>query len=319
MDEEQEQSFFYNQLRIAKQKRIKKEIIKICEGKFNPDDKKSYVILKIVVEYLGIALGALIMAIGISLLLLPNELSTGGFSGVATIFYYFVKLPVGKVMLVLNIPLLIISYFKIGKSFLFKSIYGIATLSFFIDILDGLTPLTHDRFLACIYGGILAGIGTAIILKLQGSTGGSDLFSYVVREYKPQYRTSNLILVFDFVVITLNVIFFKTIEIGLYSAIAIYLMGKMIDIIFEGTNFAKTLLIISPKYKEIAEEIGKELNRGSTGIYSKGMYTNEERTMLLCVGSRTEAYTIQSIAKKIDKGSFIIILNAREVLGKGFK
>jgi uncharacterized membrane-anchored protein YitT (DUF2179 family) len=96
-------------------------------------------------------------------------------------------------------------------------------------------------------------------------------------------------------------------------------MGKMIDIIFEGTNFAKTLLIISPKYKEIAEEIGKELNRGSTGIYSKGMYTNEERTMLLCVGSRTEAYTIQSIAKKIDKGSFIIILNAREVLGKGFK
>ena len=316
---EEDKSFLNSQLKIAKQKRIKKKIITICQGQMTEEDKKSYMILRIIIEYIGIAVGTFIMAVGTSLLLLPNELSTGGFAGVATIFYYLFKFPVGKVMLLFNIPLLIIAYFKIGKEFLLKSVYGIILLSFFIDVLDGFNPLTHDRFLACIYGGILSGIGTAIVLKLNGSTGGSDLFSYVIREYKPQYRTSNLILIFDFIVVTLNVIFFRTIEIGLYSAIAIYLMGKMIDIIFEGTNFAKTLLIISPKYQEIAEAVGKRINRGSTGIYSKGMYTNDKKMMLLCVGSRTEAYDIESIAKSIDRGAFIIILNAREVLGKGFK
>lgn len=307
-------------LKKLRQDKIKRDIIRICNGQFDEyNENKKYIIFKIIIEYLAIAVGTLIMAIGISFLLLPNELSTGGFSGLATILYYLFKLPVGQVMVALNIPLLIISYFKIGKKFIIKSIYGIFTLSLFVDLLDGFTFFTTDRFLACIYGGILSGIGTAIVLKLGASTGGSDLFSYIIREYKPQYRASNIILGFDFIVITLNVIFFKTIEVGLYSVIAIYLMGKMIDIIFEGTNFAKTLLIISSKYQQIATEIGKSLNRGSTGIYSKGMYTNEEKMMLLCVGSRTEAYNMESIAKKIDKNSFIIILNAREVLGKGFK
>lgn len=96
-------------------------------------------------------------------------------------------------------------------------------------------------------------------------------------------------------------------------------MGKMIDLIFEGVNFAKIILIISPNYREIAARIENEVNRGSTGLYSKGMYTNEEKVTLLCVGSRTEAYSMETIAKKIDKSAFIIILNAREVLGKGFK
>ena len=145
------------------------------------------------------------------------------------------------------------------------------------------------------------------------------MLSYVIRSYKPQYRSSNLILTTDTIIITINVFFFKAIEVGLYSAIAIFLMGKMIDLIFEGVNFTKVVLIISPKYKAIAEKIGKDVNRGSTGVYAKGMYTNEEKMMLLCVGSRTESYEIEQIAKNVDRTSFIIILNAREVLGKGFK
>ena len=302
--------------------KIKRDIIKICGGeyenlKYNKNKKKNAI--NIIKEYLIITLGTISMAIGTSLFLLPNELSTGGFAGVATIIYYFLHLPLGITMLVLNAPLFIMSYLKIGRDLLFKSIYGTLLLATFIDLFDRLEPLTYDKFLACIYGGIFVGIGTAIILKSNASTGGSDLLASIIRKYKPQYRTSNLILFVDTIVITLNVIFFKTIEIGLYSTIAIYLMGKMIDIIFEGTNFTKTLFIISPKYKEIAKEIGEDLNRGSTGIYSRGMYTNDEKMTLLCVGSRTESYIMQSIAKKIDKGAFIIIINAREVLGKGFK
>lgn len=274
---------------------------------------------KVVLAYIGIAIGALLMAVGISLFLVPNELSTGGFSGISLITYYLFKFPLGNTMLILNIPLLIIAFFKIGKGLFFRSIYGTVLLATFVDWLDRLKPLTQDRFLACIYGGILVGIGTAVILKLNGSTGGSDLLSYVIKEFRPQYRSSSLILIIDFIIITVNVFVFKTIEVGLYSTIAIYLMGKMIDIIFEGANFAKVILIISPKYKEIAKQIGDEVRRGSTGIVSRGMYTSEEKMTLLCVGSRTESYVIENIAKKIDRSSFIIIINAREVLGKGFK
>lgn len=300
-----------------KQKQMKRAIMEICDNK-QKTNKKKYIII-LIKEYLIITMGAIIMAIGTALFLLPNELSTGGFSGISTIIYYLFGIPLGTIILMLNIPLFIVAYFRVGKDLFFKSIYGTICLSSFINIFERATPLTHDNFLSCIYGGILMGIGTAIILKLNGSTGGSDLLSYIIRTYKPQYRSANLILIIDFIIITLNVFFLSNIEIGLYSAIAIYLMGKMIDIIFEGANFAKVLLIISPKYQEIAEAISQNINRGSTGIYSKGMYTNQERLTLLCVGSRTEAYTMEATARKIDKSAFIIIINAREVLGKGFK
>lgn len=276
-------------------------------------------IVQTIQEYVIIALGCTIMAAGVSLFLLPNELSTGGFSGIATIVYYFFKVPMGVTVLALNIPLLIIAYFKIGKQLFARSIYGTIVFSLMIDLIDKITPLTHDRFLGCIYGGVFAGIGTAIILKFDASTGGSDLLSHIIRAYKKQYKSSSLILSVDTVVIALNVIFFKNIEIGLYSAIAIFLMGKMIDLIFEGVNFTKVIFIISPKYEEIAGQISASINRGSTGLFSKGMYTDQEKLTLLCVGSRTEAYEMQSIAKEIDKEAFIIIMNAREVIGKGFK
>lgn len=275
-------------------------------------------IIQIIREYIIIALGCTIMAAGVSLFLLPNELSTGGFSGIATILYYFFKIPMGVTVLALNIPLLVIAYFKVGKQLFARSIYGTIVFSLMIDLIDKITPLTFDRFLGCIYGGIFAGIGTAIILKFDASTGGSDLLSHIIRAYKKQYKSSSLILTFDTIIIALNVIFFKNIEIGLYSAIAIFLMGKMIDLIFEGVNFTKVIFIISPKYEEIAGQISATVNRGSTGLFSKGMYTDQEKLTLLCVGSRTEAYEMQTIAKEIDSGAFIIILNAREVIGKGF-
>ncbi|MBO5478275.1 MAG: YitT family protein [Clostridia bacterium] len=163
------------------------------------------------------------------------------------------------------------------------------------------------------------GLGTSIILKANASTGGTDMLAYVIKEYKPDYRTGNLIVMIDTVIIILNAIFFRKIEIGLYSAITIYLMGKVIDIVFEGINFTKLIYIISDKYLDISEEIIKEIERGITGIYAKGMYTNEEKMMLLCVASRNQAMRIKQISKKIDPRSFVIISNAREAFGLGFK
>ena len=281
--------------------------------------KRNLTIKKYFIELITLILGCIIMACGTSFFLLPNQLSSGGFTGIATITYYLFNWPLGIVMFMLNIPLLILGFFRIGKDFLVKSLLGIFLLSFFIDIFDKFPALTSDRILGCIYGGIAVGIGTALVLKSESSTGGTDLLTYIIRSFNSSYRPSSIIVIIDSIIIGLNVIFFRNIEIGLYSAIAIYIMGKMIDIIFEGVNFTKMMFIISDKYDKIAKEIGNKVDRGSTGIYAKGMYTNKDKMMLLCVGSRNQVVRIKQIALSIDKKAFIVISNAREAWGKGFR
>lgn len=271
------------------------------------------------IDMIYLTLGCAIMAIGTTVFLLPNQLSTGGFTGIATIFYYLFNFQMGTVIFILNIPFFILAFLKVGKKLVIKSIIGTSLLSIFINLFEKIQTATTDKLLACIYGGIFIGIGLALVLKANASTGGTDLITYIAKAYKPYIKTSSVITIVDIIIIGLNVIFFKKIEIGLYSAISIFLMGKMIDIVFEGINFTKMVYIISQKYEEIAKEIDKQLQRGCTGIYAKGMYTNTDKMMLLCVGSRNEAAQIKQIATKVDSKAFIIISNARETWGKGFK
>lgn len=274
---------------------------------------------EIFVNIVATLIGAFVMALGVALFLLPNQLSSGGISGIATIFYYLLHIPMGVTILSLNIPLFIFAAYKLGKKFIINSVIGTASLSLFIDILDKFEPLTQDRLLACIYGGILVGLGTAIVLKWNSSTGGTDLISQIVKEYNPNIRMGTVIVLTDIVIISLNVLLFKEIEIGLYSAIAIYLCGKMIDIVFEGIYFTKLVFIISNKTEQMAKEIGNKIGRGTTGLYGKGMYTKRDKLVLMCAASRGDIAKVKNTAKKIDPNCFIVITNSREVLGEGFK
>ena len=219
----------------------------------------------------------------------------------------------------LNIPLFILAGYRLGKEFFAKSLIGTISLSAFIDIFDKYPAITNDRFLACIYGGALIGIGTAIILKVGASTGGTDLIVTVIKEYNPYISMSRYLIIMDIIIISLNVLFFKHIEIGLYSIIAIYLYGQMIDIIFEGVYYTKLLYIISDKNEEISKVIEENVKRGVTGLYGKGMYKNEDKLVLICAASRNDTAKIKDVAKTIDEHCFIVIGNVREVLGKGFK
>ena len=272
-----------------------------------------------IINILGTILGAGIMAFGTSSFLLPNQLSSGGLSGIATITYYLLKIPMGAMIMALNIPLFILAGYRLGKEFFAKSLIGTVSLSVFIDIFDKYPAITNDRFLACIYGGALIGIGTAIILKVGASTGGTDLIATVIKGYDPYISMSRYLIIMDIVIISLNVLFFKHIEIGLYSAIAIYLYGQMIDIIFEGVYYTKLMFIISDKNEEISKAIGENVKRGVTGLYGKGMYKNEDKLVLMCAASRNDTAKIKDVAKKIDEKCFIVIGNVRVVLGKVFK
>ena len=141
----------------------------------------------------------------------------------------------------------------------------------------------------------------------------------IIKSFKPTVKISNLLVILDIIIVTLNVFFFKELEIGLYSTITIYIMGKMLDIFFEGIDFAKMIYIISPQYEKISKQISDKIKRGSTLIYGKGMYKKEEKNVLMCVVSRGEVREIMQIINNIDKNAFIVITNAREVFGKGFK
>lgn len=225
---------------------------------------KKKLVKKIIGSLLKLTVGCFFMAVGTSLFLLPNKLSSGGFAGIATIFYYLMDIPVGTTVLILNIPVFLLSYFRNGKELFLKSIYGTFFFSLFLNLTEDRILFTQDKLLSSIYGGVLVGIGTALVLRENGSTGGSDLLTYIIRSFFPKFRSGSLLVMIDAVIILFNVLIFREIEIGLYSFIAIYIVGKMIDIVFEGIYFTKMVYIISPHYEKIAQEIGEKIERGCT-------------------------------------------------------
>ncbi|MBR3153236.1 MAG: YitT family protein [Clostridia bacterium] len=270
-------------------------------------------------EIVYTVLGTFISAFAIVGFLLPNKLSSGGFTGIATILFYFFSFPVGTTVIIMNIPLFILAYVKSGRKFLLKTILGTVSLSIFIDLLQGITAFTDDRFLAAIYGGILNGIGESLIFKVQNATGGSDLIVQIIQKYSKRVSKSNLLIGIDGFIVLLNLVVFGEIEIGLYSAITIYIVGKVVDIVFEGINFSKMIYIISNNSEEISTQIGSIVRKGSTGLYGKGMYYNKDKLVLICVVKRREIVKVKEIVNSVDPNAFLIISDAREVYGLGFK
>lgn len=270
-------------------------------------------------EIILIFFGTLFAGMGMGSFLLPNKLSSGGFAGIATIFYYFLNWNVGITVIILNIPFFILAYIKMGRKFLIRTIVGTVLLSLFIDIFEYLPLLTNDRLLASIYGGVLIGIGTGIIFKAHTSTGGTDLIVQIVRSYKVKISNSNLLVFIDICVVVLNVICFREFEVGLYSTIAIFIDGLMIDIIFEGINFSKLVFIVSNKNIEILNMIHNDLNSGATEIYGKGSYSDEKKIVIMSAMPRRDITILREKVYEIDENAFLIVANAREVYGLGFK
>lgn len=276
-------------------------------------------IFREVKNLIGCILGSCLISLGTACFLLPNKLSSGGFGGISTILYYFFDLNMSITTIALNIPILIWAFFKLGKKYTFRSIISIFVLSIFYDLFLEIPITIQDSFLACIYGGIIIGIGLAIVMKMDSSTGGSDLLAYLLKNTNNAHSISEFLLIIDAIIIILNMIVFKTIEIGLYSFITIYIVGKMVDLIFEGINFCKKVIIISDEVERIAEVIMMEFSKGTTGIYGRGMYKNIDKLMLMCVVKKNELPKVLKKVSSIDSDAFIIISDAREVYGLGFK
>lgn len=266
-----------------------------------------------------IIIGCFVASFGTASFLVPSKLSSGGFSGIATILYYLFNFKIGSVIILLNIPLFIYSYFRIGKIFTCKSIFATVLYSKLIDIFDNRIIYIEDKFLACIYGGILIGLGLALVLKGGASTGGTDLVAHIAIKRQIKAKISTIIIIIDIFVVLMNIIAFKAIEIGLYSFISIWIIGKMIDVLFEGVNYSKVIYIITKKSNELKETLNIDLDKGVTCIYAETGFDRQEIKILMCVCKRYDVEKVKQASKKVDQNSFIIITDAREVYGLGFK
>lgn len=269
-------------------------------------------------EFLGISLGAFLVALSIDVFLVPNKLVGGGVSGIAIILYHIFKTPVGIVMLLLNIPIFILGVKTLGVHFGIKTIFGTIILSFLVDILALLgIPQVKDPILATVYGGILGGLGLGIVFKYGGSTGGTDILAQVLSHFTGLNLGQSLLIIDGLIVLSAGFMF--DFVLALYALIVIFIQGYAIDLVQQGLSYTKAAMVFSERPKEIGEKILKELGRGVTVFYGKGMYTGKEREVLYCVVSQSEVGKLKEIIHKTDPKAFVVISPAHEVLGEGFK
>ncbi len=271
-------------------------------------------------EYPLILLGAFLIAWGLNAFLIPNKIASGGLSGLSTIVYYMTGFPVGTFVLLCNIPIFIAAYRVWGKKMLLRSFVGTVALSVFIDLQAAFIlpePWTENLLLAVLYGGIFTGLGTGLVFRGRGTTGGTDILAKIVHRYT-QANVGNCILAINGCVIVLAAIVFN-IELALYGLIAVYVNSRMVELVQEGISYSKEVLIISDHYLEIGAEIMKQMERGVTGMQGRGYFTDQKREVLLCVIPQSEITQLKRIVYAIDDRAFVIIANAQEVLGKGFR
>jgi uncharacterized membrane-anchored protein YitT (DUF2179 family) len=286
---------------------------------------------RILKDMLLLVTGCIIMSVGISVFLVPNRLAAGGVSGIGIIIYYLsgMKIPVGVTMMVLNIPLFLVSLKKLGRYFIFKTILGAVLLSLFTDIVSTLYSSVFEKYfksessdtdllLYAICGGVIVGAGLGLVYLIDGTTGGSDLLAKVITLKNRHSSIGRILLVIDAAIVFAATIVFGSVLLGIYAFISIYITTKTIDNVLEGFHFAKGLFIISEKSAQISEYILFDLGRGATSLYAKGMYTEKDSNVIMCVVKRKQLPKIKENIRNIDPKAFIMITDVREVFGEGF-
>ena len=268
-----------------------------------------------------IVIGCTIMGLSYALFLIPHHFVPGGVSGLAIILNYFFKLPVGAMIIVLNIPIFLFGLRTMGKKYVLKSLIGMVLSSVMIDVFFEVLKVrsaTDNKVLASIYGGILLGIGLGIVFRGRASTGGSDIIGMVVSKYTG-ISIGFGILVADFVIISASGFAFRDLEAPLYGYIVLFLSTKVIDMILEGWNYSKLVLITSTRTAEIEDFILNTLERSGTALRSRSLYLNREGEVILTVIHRKQLAELRDFVREIDPQAFVIINDTYDVLGKGFK
>lgn len=274
-------------------------------------------------QYAIISVGTILIAIALTLFFRPYGLVTGGVTGLSIVFAELasqrgIELRLWMLNLILNFPLFLLGFKIFGIKFLAKSVYATLFLSFTLYAAEILPPISVDFFLAAVFGGALAGIGLGLVFRCFATTGGTDLAATIIHKYVKQYSVAKILFSIDAVIVLVGMVVFGIIEV-MYAIVAIYVASKTIDAMLEGLAFGKAGFIISDKSEEIGQEILSVLDRGVTILHGKGMYTGNDKNILLCVVSKKQIVRLKELTYKIDQKAFIIVTDVREVLGEGFQ
>lgn len=291
-------------------------------------------LITVVKVYILITIGTAITALAINIFMVPYKIAPGGLSGLATVIYYLSggRFMVGATMLIINVPLFLMGYKFIGRHFFLRTLYGTIVLSLIIDLTEPFTINMASKFiknfkigggnpdilLYSIIGGFLTGIGLGIVMKMDATTGGSELAAKLLQKVFHMLSIGKLILIIDAAIILFAVITFNSILIGLYSLVSLFITIKVIDAIVEGVDFSRALLIISDNPKEISKMILENMDRGVTEFKARGGYTGNDKDVLLCVIQRSQVQELKELVSSVDPKAFMIIADVREVLGEGF-
>ena len=275
-----------------------------------------------IVEFLGLIIGCLFMGVALNMFFKPYTIAPGGLSGLSLVISKFTGLSVSTIMLIIGVPLLVFSIKILGKKDAIKTFIGMIILSAVLKVTEPLATIgvIQDALLATISGGILLGAGLGIVFSVDGSTGGTDLIALLVNRVIPSLPVSKCLIIIDGMVVLSAGIANGDIETGLYSAMALYIVFKVIDAIISGFDYSKAFMIITEDRDELKEAILNDVKRGVTILDGKGGYTNNDKSILLVVvNNKKQEVHLKKLIKKVDPNAFIIVSDVHEVLGEGFK
>ena len=274
-----------------------------------------------VIDYLVIAIGAFIFSFGIAMFTSPNNIAPGGVSGIGTMLNHLFNIPIGSVIIAVNIPLFIFSFKKFGRNFFKKSLFATFLTSSLIDILPFILEkhYIYSPLLASIFGGVSIGVGVGIIFLRGGTTGGADILAKLIRLKYPHFSLGTLVFIIDAIIVISTLFVYGSIEALLYSTVSFFVTSRAVDAIIFGAARSKMLLIITTQPQEISKRIMNDIQHGVTLIPASGGYTKEEKTILLSVVRPNEVAEINKIVKEIDRSAFTIITESNEVFGYGFQ
>ncbi len=279
--------------------------------------KKRY---KFFIDILYFIVGTFIYSAAVNMFLSPNGISPGGFTGVAVVVNHLIGLPTGTALFAFNIPVLIIGYKKMGGRFVAKTAFVTILLSTVLNIAERALPhFKIDGILASMFGGILLGVGLSLILLRGATTGGIDIVAKLINRKARHLSVGKIILMADGVVIALNAIVYKNAQSALYSVVAMYAATRMMDTLLYGADKGKIIYIITEFPDLICQKINRDVGRGVTRLTATGGYTGEARTMLMCTVRVHEAAAVHDVIKECDSCAFIVVTDAGEIIGEGFK
>ncbi|MBE6636951.1 MAG: YitT family protein [Ruminococcaceae bacterium] len=278
---------------------------------------------KTVKEWLIITVCSVIYSLGIALFLSPTGLAAGGVSGISIIINQLTGLGTGLMIIILNTPLLLAGFLVIGRGFLIKTVYVTLFSSFLIDlwpkVMPSLVPVTTDKLLAAVAGAVLAAVGMGGIFRCGGSTGGTDIVAKLLRRRFKTLKTGSLFLIVDSVIVMASAVVSRNLEDALYAAIALFITSRLFDVILYGTDEAKLLIIISQEPDKVAAALLDEADAGVTFAEGAGAYTGEAKRIILCAIRKQSFPRAKELVNQIDPRAFMIVSDAKEVFGEGYK